>query len=74
MTGQGGDGPPNRIQSGDPVEVQDLDDAWLPAVARSDIETRHGFPVIWVAVPGVKDPMPWPAEHVRHYPQPVEGE
>lgn len=67
------------IQSGDPIEVRDAHGAWLPAVARSDIEPTyvngrklHDFPVIWVAAPGVKKPMPWPADDVRHYPQPEE--
>lgn len=63
------------IHPGDPVEVRDACGAWLPAVARSDIEPTHvnsrkvhDFPVVWVALPGVKDLIPWPAEDVRHYP------
>lgn len=64
-----------NIQPGDPVEALNSQGQWLPAVARSAVEgfwkdgkKIHDFPVIWVALPGVADPMPWPAKDVRPYP------
>ena len=63
-----------RIEYGDPVEVRDMHGAWVPAVARSGVEGTHrdgrkihDFPVVWVALPGVAEPLPWPAEDVRPY-------
>lgn len=60
------------IRSGDPIEVRDAHGAWSPAVARSTVEPTHlhgqkihDFPVVWVALPGVAKPMPWPATDVR---------
>jgi hypothetical protein len=60
------------IEYGDPVEVRDAHGAWLPGVARSGVEPTHrngrkihDFPVIWVALPGHAEPMPWPWVDVR---------
>jgi hypothetical protein len=62
----------NAVQYGDPVEVRDAHGVWHPAVARSGVEPTHrdgrkvhDFPVVWVALPGVAEPMPWPAPAVR---------
>jgi hypothetical protein len=62
------------IEYGDPVEVRTAFDVWQPAVARSGVEPTHrdgkkihDFPVIWVALPGVAEPMPWPATDVRPF-------
>lgn len=64
----------DRIESGDPIEVRDVIGAWLAAVARSGVEPTHrdgrkihDFAVVWVAMPGVAEPMPWPATDVRPY-------
>lgn len=71
----------DRIECGDPIEVRDAHGAWNPAVARSTVEPTHrdgrkihDFPVVWVALPGVAEPMPWPAEAVRHYSQTDRGD
>lgn len=69
-----------RIEHGDPIEVRDVHGAWLPAVARSGVEPTHrdrmkvhDFPVVWVALPGVPEPLPWPAADVRPYVQDEEA-
>lgn len=53
------------IQYGDPIEVRDVSGEWNPAVARSEVigthEGRkkiHDFPVVYVALPGLADPVP----------------
>ena len=68
------------FEYGDPVEVRDARGNWIAAVARSGVEPTHrgrvkihDFPVIWVALPGVAEPMPWPATDVRPYERNEEG-
>lgn len=53
------------LEHGDPVEVRDARGVWLPAVARSGVRPGRDFPVVWVGLPGVAEPMPWPATDVR---------
>jgi hypothetical protein len=61
------------IECGDPIEVREVGGPWRPAVARSSAESpQGGSPIICVARPGHADPVPWPAEDVRPYPQPTE--
>jgi hypothetical protein len=60
------------IRPGIAVEVRDVHDRWLSAVAASNVEGTHrngkkihDFPVVWVDIAGVGDPVPWPADAVR---------
>jgi hypothetical protein len=62
------------IEYGDPIEVRDVRGVWIAAVARSSVEPTHrdgrkihDFAVVWVAMPGVAEPVPWPATDVRSY-------
>lgn len=64
------------IEYGDPIEVRAAEGTWLPAVARSEVQGTHqegrkihDFPVVWVALPGAPDVLPWPATDVRPYEQ-----
>lgn len=63
-----------NVKYGDPIEVRTAYAVWVPGVARSSVEPTHrdgrkvhDFPVIWVALPGRPEPMPWPATDVRPY-------
>jgi hypothetical protein len=62
-------------QAGTPVLIRTAFDEWRYAVAVSGIEPTHrdgrkihNFPVIWVQMPHLADPLPWPAGDVREQP------
>jgi len=63
------------VDIGKAVRVRTADDEWLDAVAASrpegthrDGRKVHDFPVVWVRIMGVDQPMPWPLTDVEARP------